>query len=117
MEQKQNSKSASSVTAAVCATVFRPKDIEDNFRIICVKGEDGKVFSAKGEFGELADGLKLVLHGRWGKPFRGRETFDCGYVRADPADYRRRYAGISLKRDRDGLRPEPCCQDRRTFRG
>ena len=77
MEQKQNSKSASSVTAAVCATVFRPKDIEDNFRIICVKGEDGKVFSAKGEFGELADGLKLVLHGRWGKPFRGRETFDC----------------------------------------
>ena len=77
MEQKQNSKFASSVTAAVCATVFRPKDIEDNFRIICVKGEDGKVFSAKGEFGELADGLKLVLHGRWGKPFRGRETFDC----------------------------------------
>lgn len=79
MEQKQNSEAVTSLEAAVCSTVFRSKDLEDNFRILSMQDNKGKVFSAKGEFGELADGTRLILRGRWGKPFRGKDTFECDF--------------------------------------
>ena len=66
-------------TASVRGTIIKSMFDKDSFHILLMEDDKGKVFSAKGEFGDISSGETLILYGHWGKPYKGKDTFEASY--------------------------------------